>query len=172
MATPRILVVHYSRTGRTRRIAEALAEALGADVEPIRDPADRRGVAGYLRSGLESLLAASGPIERPAHDPGRYDLVVVGTPVWATGVSTPVRTWLWRERDRISRVAFFLTHGGLGASRVFGQMTELAGKTAVATLALREGEIARGRHEEKVAAFAAEVQQRAARAARRRRRSA
>ncbi|BDG02673.1 flavodoxin family protein [Anaeromyxobacter oryzae] len=171
MATPRILVAHYSRSGRTRRIAEELAEALGADLEPIRDRTDRRGIVGYLRSGFESLLAASGPIERPAHDPGRYDLVVVGTPVWASGLSTPVRTWLWMEHDRLPRVAFFLTHGGSGAARVFGQMTRLAGKP-VATLALREGEIDRDRHAEKLAAFAAEVQQRAARAARRRRRSA
>lgn len=155
-----------SRTGHTRRIAEALAKLLGADVEAVSDRADRRGPLGYLKSGLESVLQASAPIDRPEHDPGRYDLVVVGTPVWAAGLSSPVRTWLWMQRDRLPRVAFFLTYGGFGADRVFGQMAALGAKP-VATLALREDELARGKHEEKLAAFAGELRDRAARRRRR-----
>ena len=37
MTTSKILIVYYSRTGATRRLAEALAKALHADIEPIVD---------------------------------------------------------------------------------------------------------------------------------------
>jgi flavodoxin len=154
MAARRILVVHYSRTGRTRQVARELETVLGADREEIGDPADRTGTIGYLRCALEALLGASAEIEPPKRDPSRYDVVVVGTPVWYASVSSPVRTYLWLERGRLPKVAFLLTHGGMGADRVFGQMSALAGKLPVARLVVREREIESGSHAEKVASFA------------------
>jgi flavodoxin len=147
MSTMRALVVYYSRTGHTRTIAEALAPALGADVEELRDPTERRGVLGYLRSGLEATLGVLAPIDAPEHDPSSYDLVVIGGPVWG-GVPSPIRTYLWLERARLPRTAFFVTYGGFGAESVLEQMGALAGKKPVATLAVREREM--GEHARRV----------------------
>jgi len=154
MASPRILVVHCSRTGNTRQVARELAAALGADLEEIGDPANRTGTLGYLRCALEAVLGVSAEIEPPRRDPARYDLVVVGTPIWFASVSSPARTYLWLERDRLPQVAFLLTHGGMGAERALGQMRALAGKRPVARLVVREREIESGSHGEKVASFA------------------
>ena len=141
MSGERVLVVYYSRSGSTRTVAEALAGALGADLEPIQDEVDRRGVWGYLRSGTEASLGASTEIRRGSHDPSRYDLVVIGSPVWRLSVSTPVRTYLWLERPRLPRVAFFVTLGGMGSGRALRQMGEVAAKQPAATLALRERDL-------------------------------
>ena len=122
MERPRVLVVYYSLTGHTKRVAEALAKALGADLEELHDRTDRAGILGYLRCGVEVALGAMAAIDRPRHDPARYDLVVVGGPVWSASVSTPVRTFLWLERERLPSLAFFATLGGMGAQRAFGQM--------------------------------------------------
>jgi flavodoxin len=154
MSAARVLVVYYSRTGRTRRIAQAISTALGADLEEIGDRTDRRGTAGYVRSALEALLGASTEIERPERDVASYEVVVVGTPVWYAAVSSPVRTYLWLERDRLPQVAFFLTHGGMGSDRVLGQMSALARKQPIARLVLRAREVESGAHREKVAGFA------------------
>lgn len=154
MPRPRALVVHYSLGGSTRRVAGAIAEALGADVEELHDVADRRGIAGYLRCGLEVLLQASVELHPPRRDPADYDLVVVGSPVWVSSPSTPVRTYLWLERERLPAVAFFVTLGGSGAERALGLMRELAGKAPAATLAVRGAELGAGVPRERVAAFA------------------
>jgi hypothetical protein len=154
MATPRILVVHFSRTGNTREVARELAAALGADLEEIGDPADRTGTLGYLRCALEAVLGVSAEIEPPRRDPARYELVVVGSPVWYASVASPARTYLWLERDRLPQVAFLLTHGGFGAERALGQMRTLAGKRPVARLVVREREVESGSHAGKVASFA------------------
>jgi flavodoxin len=169
---PRILVVNYSRTGHTRLVAEELARALHADSEEIRDSGDRDGVLGYARSALEALFGVSCEIRVPVLDPARYDLVVIGTPVWNASVSTPARTYLWLERDRLPRVAFFVTHGGSGSGRALAQMRALAGKAPLATLVVREREITGSAHHAKVARFAKSIAgsaalQRAARVAKR-----
>ncbi len=82
-AEPKALVVFFSRTGKVRRVAEAIAAELGADVEEIVDTRDRRGPFGLLSAARDAMLRRTARIEEPAHDPADYDLVVIGTPVWA-----------------------------------------------------------------------------------------
>lgn len=153
MDRPNVLVVYYSRTGHTRRVAEAVAKALHADVEELHDRVDRRGIVGYLRSGAEAAFGVSTELEPPKRDPHDYDVVVVGSPVWNFSISTPIRTYLWMERARLPKVAFLLTLGGMGADRVFGQMEDLAAKAPVATLVVPERELSRPMIRRAAAAF-------------------
>jgi flavodoxin len=152
-----VLVAYFSRTGHARTLAEGVERALGADLEVIRDPTDRAGMAGWLRSAVEAGLGVSTEIEPRRHDPSRYDVVVVGGPVWNGSVSTPVRTYLWVERQRLPAVAFFTSFGGLGAARALAQMEAVARKRPVATAAFREIETAAGVPRERIKAFAAAV---------------
>ncbi len=151
------LVVYYSRTGHARALAEAIARTIGADVEEIRDPTDRTGLCGWLRSALEAIFGVSGEIERPRRDPAQYEAVIVGGPVWNSSVSTPVRTYLWLERDRLPALAFCASYGGMGAERALAQMEAIARRRPVATVAFREIETAAGVPRERIKAFAAAV---------------
>ena len=109
------LVVYYSLTGNTRPIAEAIAAALDADLEVIEDTFNRDAGLGRPRSAIEGLLGLRSRITPPKHDLSEYDLVVVGTPVWAARLSSPVRAYLSQQRASLERVAFFCTQGGFGA---------------------------------------------------------
>lgn len=142
----RILVVYFSRTGITRSVAESLAVRLDADLSPIEESESRHGVRGWLRSALEARRGAL-PLLQPArHDPAKYDLVVVGTPVWFGHVSSPVRSYLHLNRERIRRVAFFCTMGGRGAERAFEDMTDVLDMTPVSQAAFTDREIAEQAH--------------------------
>jgi len=149
----RTLVVYYSRTGTTRLAAEAIAKALGADLEAIVDRTPRLGLVGYLRCALEAGTKRLPSIERPAREPGDYELVVVGSPVWGASLSSPVRAYLEEHRRRLKAVAFFCTCGGRGGERVLAQMTGLASKEPVARLVLREAEVTRKRAWPKIERF-------------------
>jgi flavodoxin len=92
------LVVYYSLTGHTRQIAEAIADAHDADLEVIEDTFNRDTGLGRFRSAIEGLLGLRSSITPPKHDPSEYDLVVVGTPVWAARLSSPVRAYLSQQR--------------------------------------------------------------------------
>ncbi|HEX8789404.1 MAG TPA: flavodoxin [Polyangiaceae bacterium] len=147
------LVVFYSRSGTTREAAERIARKLGADIEEIVDPTDRRGIRGWIRSILDARRGRKPPISPARKDPSRYDLVVIGTPVWDAHVSAPVRAYLSAHAGSLRRVAFFVTEGGRGESRVFREMRELAGRSAVATLLLLQRDVQRGRDAAAINAF-------------------
>ena len=65
----RLLIVYHSRTGGSRQMAEAAAEAARAEVETVllkaRDagPEDLLGVDGYLFCAPENLAAISGEMK-------------------------------------------------------------------------------------------------------------
>jgi flavodoxin len=138
------LVVYYSRTGATRRVAEELARQLGADLERIQDVRGRSGIFGFARSGREAIQRHLPEIREPALDPGQYQLVVLGTPVWAGTMSSPMRTYITRNRDRLRQVAFFCTQGGENTGRTFAEMAEVCGRSAAATLSLRRETVLKG----------------------------
>lgn len=155
----RTLVMYYSRTGTTRRAAQAIARALEADLEEIEDHTRREGILGYLRSGLEASLKVGVDVERPVHKPSDYELVVLGCPTWVGSVPSPVRSFLWQHRDGLKRVAFFATCGGRGADRVIDQMATATGREPVARLELLERDVRRGEAADAVRIFASRIRQ-------------
>jgi hypothetical protein len=56
-------------------------------------------------------------------------------------LSSPVRAFLTEHGPMLREVAFFVTFGGRGAQRVFGQMRALTRKAPLAELAIREREV-------------------------------
>ncbi len=151
----RALVVFYSLTGTTRRVAQALAAALEAELEEIRCPKYRSGFFGFWRAGYASWRSKIPEIAPPQHDPSHYDLVLVGGPVWAWNACTPVRAYLMREAPRLPAVGFFVTVGGVGFERALATMQALAGREPAATLVLRTEDFKRGGDRAAIANFAA-----------------
>lgn len=150
----RILVVYFSRSGRTRSLALAVAESLHCDIEEIAERRSRTGVFGSMRSGWEAVRERPAVIDAPTHHPASYDLVVIGTPVWAGAMSSPVRAYLTVTEAQLRDVVFFCTLGGFGARRAFEQMLGVAGKAPRAVCYARQIDMESGAHRERVASFA------------------
>lgn len=159
------LVVYFSRRGHTRQLAQLIAEQCGADTEEIVDNVGRRGPLGYLRSMVEAVLRIRVPIQPSQLSPRDYDTVIIGTPVWAWHLASPVRAYLCRHRGRFRRVAFFCCHRGWGPGSALSDVARLCARPPAATLALSDREVAQGRHRSSLSRFVRAV--RSARPARR-----
>jgi flavodoxin len=135
----RTLLVFYSLGGHTHPVARAIAERSGAVLEAIAEPRPRRGFSGLLRIAWE--IIARRPVELlPAeHDPADLDTVVIGAPVWAGTVPTPVRSYIRAHAAALQRVAFFCTEDGSGGERAFERMQALCAAESVATLIATQG---------------------------------
>jgi flavodoxin len=151
------LVVYYSLTNHTHKVAQLIAQGVGANIERILDAQSRESFFGYLRSGRESMLKRPGRIQPVKEDPSAYDLIILGAPVWSWNLSPPMRGFVTAEKDKFKRVAFFCTEGGSGGPRLFRQLQTLCGKAPEATLEITEGELKSGDYVGKVQEFIRQV---------------
>ena len=153
MKNKKTLIIYYSRSGITGRVAHALQRETSGELVEITTKSYPSGIMGYLAAGLDATLGRAVPIGSIKTSLTSYDLILIGTPVWGSSLAPPVRTFLSQPLPHARKVAFFLTHGGSGASRVFGQMEELCGRHPSSTLALTESDVRHRKYSEKVREF-------------------
>jgi flavodoxin len=108
----RSLVIYYSRTGRTKKIAEELHTSLGADIDEIQDEKKRSGIMGWLSAGRDARSKNTTSIKSVEKNPNDYQVVTIGTPTWNGTVSTPIRTYINRYMKSFRHVACFTTGDG------------------------------------------------------------
>jgi flavodoxin len=104
------LVMYYTRTGKTKFVAETVAAELGADIEEIVDLKKRDGKLGWIMGGKDATQKKLTEIAPSTRSPADYDLVVVGTPIWAWGPTPAIRTYLSKNDLSGKKVAVFYTY--------------------------------------------------------------
>ncbi len=149
----KILVVFYSRSSKTKKVAKAISEILKCDKEEIFDIKSREGIAGFLSAGTDANLRRLSAIKEIKNNPSLYDLVIIGTPIWSSNISTPIRTYLSLFKEEFKKVAFFCTRLGSDSKKVFADMKNLSQKTPIALLELTSREVARDQYMQKVKEF-------------------
>lgn len=148
------LVVFYSRTGTTKKLAENVAQALGCDLEELVDTQKRSGLGGWLRSGRQAMKDETTTLQPMKKDPAHYDLVIIGGPFWAGKMCVPVRAFMLQNKDKLKEVAFFFTSGnGDQGPNLFPEMQNVCGKAPKATLGCSTKEVKKDLHKEKLQAF-------------------
>jgi menaquinone-dependent protoporphyrinogen IX oxidase len=137
----KVLIVYYSRTGRTRRLAARLAREFSAPMVCIGEQHHRLGTAGWLRSLFEATFRLEPEIARLRRVIDDYDLVLIGTPVWGRQLASPVRSFARQYGHRVRQVAFFCTMGCSGQPSAFADLQRELRRAPQATLALSEDEV-------------------------------
>lgn len=112
------LVVYYTRTGNARFVAETIAAEIGADVEEIVDLKKRSGALGFLSGGSDARRGKKTEIAPTKKSPTDYDLIIVGTPVWAGRPVPAILTYLKKNDLSGKKVAIFFTQGGKKPSAI------------------------------------------------------
>jgi len=127
------LIVYYSRSGNTRKIAGLIQQEVGGTLHEIQpeapyprsydatvDQAKREIQAGYkpaLKSDLDSVEA--------------YDTVFVGSPNWWNTIAPPVATFLSEHDLSGKTVVPFCTHGGGGLGRIGQDIARLCPQSTI-----------------------------------------
>lgn len=153
MVMSRILLVYYSRTGITKKVSETISSLIDCDIEEIIDKKDRSGALGYLGAGRDATLKNLTDINLVKSNPLNYDLILIGTPVWAFTMSVAIRTYISQNADKFNKVAFFCTEGGTGHERTFKEMSELCNKQPIATMFLLTKDVLQNKCSESINNF-------------------
>jgi len=153
------LVIYYSRTGITKKIGQAIASKIQADTEEIIDLKDRKGVWEYLKAGRDAMKRIPAQISVTKNNPDYYDLVVIGTPVWAGNMACAIRTYIGQNKDKIKKLALFCTMGGAGDQKTFTELESLCGKTAVAKITVKTSDAGKPETDARLDEFAKQLSQ-------------
>ncbi len=116
------LVVYYSRSNVTKKLAENIASKINADIEEITPKVNYRGKIGYVRGGKDAMSEKIVDLETLKYNPNDYDVVYVGGPVWASKAANPVISYLKQNEGNFKNIKFFLTAGKSGFESSFKQM--------------------------------------------------
>jgi len=119
------LVVFYSRTGNTKSVAEMIAGELKADVAELVDKRGRGGLLGFLKAGRDAVKERITELEPLGHHPGDYDLIFLGSPVWASNPAPAVRTFVQSHDLSGKKVALFCTMNARGGEEACAALKEL-----------------------------------------------
>ena len=89
------LVVYYSKTGTTRKVAQAVIAENDCDSDELSYDEKTKSF-DYER------------------DPSEYDCVILLAPVWAFSLAEPMKKYIAKHKSNIKRYGLIVTCGGFG----------------------------------------------------------
>ena len=147
------LVAYYSRTNVTKKVAESIANQLDADIEEIVPKVKYDGKIGYMRGGKDAISEKIIDLDSLKYNPADYDLIYLGTPVWAGRAATPVISYIKQNEGSFNDVKFFVTAGGSGFEGTIEQLGKYVGKAPLKTLSLTTKQVKRDEFKDELASF-------------------
>ena len=136
------LVVYFSASGTTKKVAEKLAMAADADIYEIRPivpytKADLNWMDKKSRSSVEMNDKSIRPeIVKDNLNISSYDTILLGFPIWWYVAPTIINTFLESYNFSGKRIILFATSGGSGFGNTVKEL-----KSSAANAEIIEGKI-------------------------------
>lgn len=154
MNSEKVIVVYFSRTGRTKNLAREIAQKLNCAIEEIRTPTSYSGFFGYQIALLQAAFKMTPKIKPLQNNLTDYDLVIMGGPVWGGSICGPLRTFMEKYNKDFKNVAFIATQGGnMVRKNIFEKMKNIARKPPLATLDITERDFKNGLYKNSISSF-------------------
>ena len=127
------LIVYYSRSGNTRRIADLIQQEVGGTVHEIEPeaPYPRSYDATVDQAKREIQIGYKPALKSDFGSVAAYDTVIVGSPNWWSTIAPPVATFLSEYDLSGKTIVPFCTHGGGGLGRIGQDIARLCSQSTV-----------------------------------------
>ncbi len=106
------LIIYYSLDGNVKLLSETMAQEVGADllVLHLKKELKSDSFLKYLWGGRQVIMKESPEIEKINNNLNIYDLIVIGTPVWAANYVPAIRSFLANNILVNKKIALFCSH--------------------------------------------------------------
>lgn len=134
----RAVVVYYSLEGNTKFAANQIAKELNADLLELQSVKKyaTEGPLKYAVGGKDAVMGKKPELEPYSFQKEDYDLIIVGTPLWAGTCAPPIRTFLAKENLEGKKLAFLVCCGGGNSKKCMEKMAEISKASKPLTLEL------------------------------------
>lgn len=147
------LIVCYSHTGTSRRVAELLASQFQWPRGEVREVRSRAGAAGILRCVADSLFRRHPAIRYEGPDPRDFEMVVLIAPIWLSRLAGPMRSFVSDRAPTLKQVAVISVMGGHGAANAFSEIGQILGHPPVVSTSFTASEVDDGSYSSELEVF-------------------
>lgn len=143
------LVVYYSLTGKTRLVAQVIAEALNAPLQEMQEARPIPWPFVYLGGGFAALTDRGRKINPIDVDLKQYERIFIGSPIWASRPTPAVNSFIYQANFEGRDIIPFFTMGADNADKALANITakiekrqgKLAGSFAITSYKVSDEEI-------------------------------
>lgn len=138
-------VVFYSLSGNTQAAAKEIAEGIGADLIELKlvKPFPTEKSKQLALGGMQAMFGMKPAIQELSKNIKEYDILILGTPIWAGTIAAPVHSFLNKYQVLDKIVAVFTFSGGGDNKRCIAKLSKRLPRLKVeVALANRDSDLA------------------------------
>lgn len=138
-------VVFYSLSGNTQAAAKEIAEGIGADLIELKlvKPFPTEKSKQLALGGMQAMFGMKHAIQELSKNIKEYDVLILGTPIWAGKITAPVHSFLNKYQVLDKIVAVFTFSGGGDNKRCIAKLSKRLPRLKVeVALANRDSDLA------------------------------
>jgi len=108
------LVAFYSLEGNSRFVGQTIAKQIDAELFELKTKTGRKltGFSKYFIGGMQAVFGMKPPLAGLPKNIEKYDLVILGGPVWASRPAPAINSFLATVKLKDARIALFCCNGG------------------------------------------------------------
>jgi flavodoxin len=121
-------VIYYSCEGNCALVADILKTELNTDIFRLEtlDDKKRKGISLMFWGGGQVFRGIKPPLKPLSVDINAYDLIILGTPVWAGSPTPAIASFLGKNTITGKKIALFCCHGG-GKGKALDKLKAMLG---------------------------------------------
>ncbi|CDA34092.1 putative uncharacterized protein [Firmicutes bacterium CAG:536] len=138
-------VVFYSLSGNTQAAAKEIAEGIGADLIELKlvKPFPTEKSKQLALGGMQAMFGMKPAIQELSKNIKEYNVLILGTPIWAGTIDSPVHSFLNKYQVLDKIVAVFTFSGGGDNKRCIAKWSKRLPRLKVeVALANRDSDLA------------------------------
>ena len=144
------LVVYYSLTGKTKLVAQVVAEVLNATLVECKETKPRKlGPLVYLLGGFAAITNRGSKINPIDVDLRKHERIFIGSPIWASRPVPAINSFIYNTNFQGQSIIPFFTMGGDNSQNALANITskieknqgKVAGSFAVTSSRVSDEEI-------------------------------
>jgi flavodoxin len=135
----RILVVYFSQSGNSKFIADTIAQEIKADTLEIKTKKSlpKATFFNIFIGGMQVMLKSKPKLLPFDKNPMDYDLIIMGTPVWASSYASPFNTYFSQVETKGKKIALYCCCGGSKGKTFDNMKNALKGNEFLGELELK-----------------------------------
>jgi flavodoxin len=144
------LVVYYSLTGKTKLVAQVIAEDLNATLVEITETKPRKlGPSFYAIGGFEARMNRGSKINPVDIDLKQHEKIFIGSPIWWSSPAPAINSFIYKTNFENRSIIPFFTMAGDNSEKALANITakieksqgKVAGSFAIKSYEVSDEEI-------------------------------